>query len=94
MNHSAATCRGALHQCGIGNITLDQLKARVAQLQVVALASGKVVEHTHRVAFSQQRIAQVGANEAGAAGDQDGGVSHGGRNGPVEAAGRRARHAA
>ena len=59
MHDGAATVCGALNQRGIGDITLDQFKARVAQLQVVALAGGEVVEHAHGVPFGQQRIAQV-----------------------------------
>ena len=53
MYHGAATGDGALNQLSIGHITLDQLQVRVAQLQVVGLAGGKVVENTYRTAFSQ-----------------------------------------
>ncbi|MNR47312.1 hypothetical protein D3C85_1663980 [compost metagenome] len=94
MDHGTAASRNLRDQPGIGDIAFNQFQAWVADLQVTPLASGKVVENAYGVAFVQQRIAQVRANEAGTAGDQDGGVSHGGRTGPVEAAGRRARHAA
>lgn len=94
MHHSTATSRNLLDQPGIGDIAFNQFQPWVADLQVAPLASGEVVENAYCVAFVQQRIAQVGANEAGTAGDQDGGVSHGGRTGPVGAAGRRARRAA
>ena len=94
VHHGTAASRNLRDQLGIGDIAFNQLQPWVADLQVAPLPSGEVVENAYCVAFVQQRIAQVGANEAGTAGDQDGGVSHGGRNGPVEAASRRARHAA
>lgn len=94
VHHGTAAGCGLRDQPGIGDIAFDQLQPWVVDLQVTASASGKVIENAYSVAFVQQRIAQVGANEAGTAGDQDGGVSHGGRTGPVEAAGRRARRGA
>ena len=72
VDHGTATGGGTLNQRGVRHIAFDQLEARVAQLQVVTLAGGKVVEDTYGIALGQQRIAQVRANEAGAAGDQDG----------------------
>ncbi|MNE97585.1 hypothetical protein D3C80_1959560 [compost metagenome] len=91
MNNRLATCRYALDQRGIGHIAFDQFKAWVTQLQVGRLAGGQIIEDAHRVAFSQQRVAQVRANETGTTGDQNGGISHGGRIDPVGAANRRAR---
>lgn len=94
VHHGTAASRNLRNQLGIGDIAFNQFQPRVANLQVAPLASGEIVENAYGVAFLQQRIAQVGANKAGTAGDQDGGVSHGGRTGPVEAASRRARRAA
>ncbi|MNJ70204.1 hypothetical protein D3C77_666410 [compost metagenome] len=94
MHHSTAASRSLSDQPCIGNITFDQFQPWVVDLQIASPAGGEIVENAYGVAFVQQRIAQVGANEAGTAGDQDGGVSHGGRTGPVGAAGRRARRAA
>lgn len=94
MHDSLATGRSAFDQFGIGDIAFDQLQTRVVHLQVAALAGRQVVEDAHRIAFFQQRIAEVGTNEAGTAGDQNRGISHDDRNDPVRAANRRARREA
>ncbi len=94
MHHGLAARRSALDQLGVGNVPLDKLKQGVVQLQVVALARGEVVDDAHGVATRQQGVTQVGADEAGTAGDQDGGISHGDRTGPEEAASLHARHGA
>ncbi|MCY1417274.1 hypothetical protein D9M71_328040 [compost metagenome] len=94
MRHGLAAGHGACHQGSVGHIALDQLQTRIVQRQVGALASGQVVQHAHGVAPGKQRIGQVRANETGAAGDEDGGISHGGSNGPARLAMQRARRAA
>lgn len=72
MHHSTAASRRLSDQPCIGNITFDQFQPWVVDLQIASPAGGEIVENAYGVAFVQQRIAQVGANEAGTAGDQDG----------------------
>ena len=59
----------ARDQRGIGDITFDQLQARVIHRQVTALARGQVIENSNGIALGKQGIDQVRANKAGAAGD-------------------------
>ena len=52
---------------------LDELEARVADevRDVVGMAGEEVVHPDHRVALGQEAVAQVRAEEAGRAGDED-----------------------
>jgi len=56
----------------LGNVVADQLEARVADpLGDVGLAAGEIViEADHLLAVRHQPVHQVGAHEAGAAGNQ------------------------
>jgi hypothetical protein len=67
----------ALPELGVGHVAAHQGKARVrAQMrQVVQPAGGQIVQAQHRFAARQQRLAQVAAHEAGAAGNH--GACHG-----------------
>ncbi|MNJ74785.1 hypothetical protein D3C77_717730 [compost metagenome] len=64
------------------------------QLQVGMLAGGQVVQHAHGITPRQQGVGQVGADEAGTAGDQYRGIIHDESNDPVKASGPCARRAA
>jgi hypothetical protein len=56
------------HGGPIAEVGLDQPgAARLRALQVVTLTGGEVVDHGHLVRALEQRIHDVGANEAGAA---------------------------
>ena len=55
--------------CGIGDVASYQ---GGGGRQIGAVAGGQVIQHTHAVAASGEGIAQVGADEAGAPGDQKG----------------------
>src|SRR5580658_507197 len=62
-----------LNRVRIGDVALDQLDAG---RQVGALSGGQVVEYPHGVAVTDQRVAQMRADEAGTAGDEIGEMSH------------------
>ena len=94
---TAARCaalQGGRQGRRVGGVAFEQLDPFVVQGQVVALAGGQVVQHTHAVAARQQRVGQVGADETGAAGDQDGAFKHACSTCPIEPANLRARRAA
>jgi len=65
------------------DVVLDEGEARVAQERrdVFALAGGKVVEDDDVVVLREEPLDQVGADESGAAGDQDAGVGKDGGGG-------------
>jgi hypothetical protein len=55
----------------IADVELDQLGPRRQRaVEVLAPPGGEVVDHGHLVAPRQQRVDQIRADEAGAAGDQ------------------------
>jgi tetratricopeptide (TPR) repeat protein len=59
------------HRVGVADVELGQLGALLQRhREVLAPAGGDVVEHGHLVAPGEQRVDQVGADEAGSAGDQ------------------------
>ena len=94
MHHCATALHATLHQRGIGHVTLDQLDTRMVHGQIFRLARGQIVQHAHRITLGQQGIGQMGADEAGTAGDQDRCVRHAGNIDPVNAARPYARRAA
>ncbi|MNH12119.1 hypothetical protein D3C79_716540 [compost metagenome] len=91
VHHCLATGSHAFDQLGVGDVAFDQFQTRVIYLEVAWFAGRQVIEDTHGITFGQQRIAQVGTDEASATGDQNRGISHDDRSDPVRAANRRAR---
>src|SRR5579871_801604 len=63
------------HRDRFGDIAFDQLDLG---WQIVAFASGEIVEDADAVALPEQRLAKVRADEAGAAGDEP--CRHAGRS--------------
>ena len=59
--------QGSGNQDRVGDIALKQFDP---DGQVVAMAGGQIVQHPHPVATRDQRFAEVGADEARAAGDE------------------------
>jgi hypothetical protein len=64
----------ALHRptdcVGMADVALDQLDLVEPGCQVLALAGGKVVQHAHPLALLHEPFDDVGADKAGAAGDE------------------------
>ncbi|MNG18749.1 hypothetical protein D3C84_1028420 [compost metagenome] len=90
--HNRLAPRSRPHdQLSFGDIAFDQLKPGVGHLQIGGFAGGQVIENPYRIAFCQQRIAQVRTDEAGATGDQNWGISHDDRIDPVRVANPSAR---
>ena len=57
---------------GIADVALDPLRARVEVVRPLAVRGRQqAVEDAHLVAALEQRVDDVGADEAGAAGDED-----------------------
>ena len=67
MKAAADASQRVAHRGRIGHVAFDQCDAR---RQVLAPAGGQVVQHAHRIAACQQRLAQMRADEARAAGHQ------------------------
>ena len=64
---------GAGDDVGVAHVALDELGARVEVVGPLAVRGGQQqVEHADLVAALQQRVDDVRADEAGAAGDEDG----------------------
>ena len=67
MEHDLAARHRACHRGRVGHLALDEGGGR---MKVRGEAGGKVVEDHHVVARLDQRVDEVRADEAGAAGDQ------------------------
>lgn len=61
------TSHRTAHQRGIGDVALEEFGAG---RQVLALAGGEIIQHAHAIAARDQRVREVGADEAGPAGDE------------------------
>ena len=63
----------ALDEDVLGHVVLDEVEALVAGQvgDVVHVAGAEVVHGDHLVALSQQAVAEMGADEAGSAGDEN-----------------------
>jgi len=66
-----------------GDVVVDELEVRAgAQVRdVVEVAGDQVVHGHHAVAFGEQPVAKMGAEEAGAAGDERDGLTGSGVHG-------------
>ena len=65
-----STARG--DRVGVAHVALDQLGARVEVVRPLAVGGRQQrVEHAHLVPGVEQRVDDVRADEAGAAGDED-----------------------
>ena len=69
-HHLGTELEGLLDELGIGDRPLDHRQPLV-RLQAVAPGGREVVDHDHLVAFAQQTLSHVRADETGTAGDQD-----------------------
>ena len=66
-----AAAKVALSSRGVADVALDERRAAVERrVEVLALARGEVVEDDDLVAAVEQGVDEVGADEAGAAGDE------------------------
>ena len=71
-----AAANSAGHALGVADVGLVEARAaRQRGAEVLALAGDEVVDDRHLVAAIEERVDEVGADEAGAAGDQG---THGG----------------
>src|SRR5206468_11628731 len=66
-----AAARGGVHALVAPQRSLDELDVALDVGEVVAVAGGEVVEHAHLVAALEQAADEIGADEAGAPGDQN-----------------------
>ncbi len=70
VHHRRTSLDRTMHGLRIGDVTLDQLEA-ITDWQVAALARGEIIQHPHRVAACDKGVDQIGADEAGATGNQN-----------------------
>jgi len=74
----------AAHGLGVGHVALDEHDARVVRQVVAAAGVGERIEDDDEALGSAQQLDHDGAaDEAGAAGDQGGGVGRVGGHAPV-----------
>ena len=68
MDHGIAAGHDGAHRVGVGDVAHDQFGGGG---KIGAVAARQVVEHAHAVAGSQRRLCGVGADKAGAAGEEN-----------------------
>ncbi|MNO97197.1 hypothetical protein D3C76_888950 [compost metagenome] len=94
VRHGATPGHRTGDQGGIGNVADNQLDLGIVQRQVAAFTGGQIVENPYRITLGEQGIGEMGADETGAPGNQNGAISHDDRTCPEGSEGPHARRVA